>query len=128
MKLINLIFGDFRSIKWRTLAIAVPVTLLYPLARGIFSGGGLYSKLLFISDSLFIMSMILLLIGVVFTFIIAGDLDITKYVYSRSAQSKTKSFAEYKKDREAERGKMFNYPLFLGLIYLIISVIIGFII
>ena len=118
------IFGSFRSINPRTLAVFVPVSLAYPIIRGLFSKG---DPLTLISDALFIMSLVLILIGVVFTLYINGDFDITSFVAGRSVGKNKKEYTEFKKDRAAERSRAFNYPLFLGLIYLAASVFIAYV-
>lgn len=77
------------------------------------------------SDTLFITSLVLLLLGVLFTFSRFGDFDITRYVFRRGVDKNTKSYDEYKKDREYQRSETFNYPLFFGLIYLLTAGIIA---
>lgn len=116
------IFGSFKCIKLRTMLIAVPVTLAYPIIKAIISKT---NRLMVFSDTLFITSLVLLLLGVLFTFSRFGDFDITRYVFRRGIDKNTKSYDEYKKDREYQRSETFNYPLFFGLIYLLTAGIIA---
>ena len=116
------IFGSFKSIKLRTLLITVPLTLLYPIIKALISTA---NQLMIFADSLLIISLVLIAIGVLFTFTRFGDFDITRYVFRRGTSKDVKSFGEYKKDREDERSETFNYPLFFGLVYLAVSVFIS---
>lgn len=116
------IFGSFKCIKLRTILITVPVTLAYPIIKAIISKT---NRLMVFSDTLLITSLVLLLLGVLFTFSRFGDFDITRYVFRRGVDKNTKSYDEYKKDREYQRSETFNYPLFFGLIYLLTAGIIA---
>lgn len=119
------IFGSFKSIKWRTLLIVIPLTLAYPVAKALISAKN--NRLTILSDTLLIISLVLLALGVLFTFARFGDFDITKYIFRRGADKNAKTFEEYRKDQEQERRETFNYPLFFGLIYLAASFFIGFV-
>ena len=119
------IFGSFKSIKWRTLLIVIPLTLAYPVAKALISAKN--NRLTILSDTLLIISLVLLALGVLFTFARFGDFDITKYIFRRGADKNAKTFEEYRKDQEQERRETFNYPLFFGLIYLAASLFIGFV-
>ena len=116
------IFGSFKNIKLRTLLVTVPLTLLYPIIKALISSA---NQLMIFADSLLIISLILVAVGVLFTFTRFGDFDITRYVFKRGTDKNAKSFGEYKKDRENERSETFNYPLFFGLVYLVISIFIS---
>ena len=84
------------------------------------------NKLVVFSDSLFITSLILIALGVISVFIRFGDFDITGYVFRRGVKKDVKSFREYKKDKEDERKETFNYPLFFGLVFLLVSGLVAF--
>ena len=116
------IFGSFKNIKLRTMLIVVPLTLAYPVGKALISSE---NRLMIFSDTLLIISLLLLAFGVLFTFARHGDFDITRYIFHRGVDRNTKSFEEYKKDREAARSETFNYPLFFGLIYLAVALFIG---
>ncbi len=118
MKLLIKIFGSFRSVRLPVLLTAVPLTLAYPAAKALISSK---NRIMIFSDSLLIISLVLIAMGVLFTLTRFGDFDITKYVFRRGTDQNAKPFAEYKKDREEERKSTFNYPLFFGLVYLAVS-------
>lgn len=118
------IFGSFKNIKLRTMLIVVPVTLAYPVIRAIISKA---NRLTVFSDALFITSILLIFLGVLFTFTRFGDFDITRYIFHRGVNKEAKPFGEYKKDREDFRDETFNYPLFFGLTYLSLSAFISFV-
>ena len=65
-------------------------------------------------------------LGVISVFIRFGDFDITGYVFRRGVKKDVKSFREYKKDKEDERKETFNYPLFFGLVFLLVSGLVAF--
>ncbi|MBO4429225.1 MAG: DUF3899 domain-containing protein [Clostridia bacterium] len=118
------IFGNFKKINILALLIAVPVTLAYPVVKALISSA---NRLLIFSDTLLIISLVLIAIGVLFTFTRHGDFDITRYIFRRGVDKNAKSFEEYKKDLEAGRSETFNYPLFLGLIYLAVAMFVAFV-
>ena len=118
------IFGSFKSIKIRTLLIVIPLTLAYPIIKACISSA---NRLMIFSDTLLIISLVLLAFGVLFTFARFGDFDITRFIFHRGTDKNAKSFQDYKKDREDVRKETFNYPLFFGLIYLAVSLFIAFV-
>lgn len=118
------IFGNFKSIKIRTLLIVVPITLAYPIAKALISSE---NRLMIFSDTLLIISLVLIALGVLFTFTRHGDFDITRYIFRRGVDKNAKTFEEYKKDLEYQRSETFNYPLFFGLIYLAVSFFVAFV-
>lgn len=118
------IFGNFKNIKIRTLLIALPLMLAYPVAKALISSS---NRLMIFSDTLLIISLLLIALGVLFTFTRFGDFDITRYIFRRGTDKNAKSFGEYKKDREEQRKETFNYPLFLGLVFLVVSVFIAYV-
>ena len=117
------IFGSFKSIKPLTIAVALPISLAYPIIKSVVTSS---NKLVVFSDSLFITSLILIALGVISVFIRFGDFDITGYVFRRGVKKDVKSFREYKKDKEDERKETFNYPLFFGLVFLLVSGLVAF--
>ena len=102
--------------------IVVPLTLAYPIGKALISSE---NQLMIFSDTLLIISLLLLAFGVLFTFARHGDFDISKYVFRRGTDKDAKPFKEYKKDLEDTRSETFNYPLFFGLIYLAVSLFVG---
>ena len=116
------LFESFKNIKPRTLAVAVPVTLAYPVIR---AAAAETDRMRIFSDALLIISLVLILFGVLFSFYKKGDFDIMSYMLRRSAEKNVKPYEEFKKDRDDERRKIFNYPLWLGIVYLIAASSIG---
>ncbi len=116
------LFESFRNIKLRTLAVAVPVTLAYPAIR---AATAEHDRMRIFSDTLLITSLVLILFGVLFSFYKKGDFDIMSYMLRRSAEKNVKPFEEFKKDSDDERRKIFNYPLWLGILYLTVASAIG---
>lgn len=104
--------------------IAVPATLAYPIGKALISS---YNRLMIFTDALFIISLILLVLGVLFTFTRFGDFDITRYVFQRGFGKDAKTFKDFKQDREDFRAETFNYPLFFGLVYILLSIFITFV-
>ncbi len=117
------IFGSFKKINPRVLPVFIPVTLAYPAVKALLASS---NKLTVFSDVLLIISLALIIVGVVLTFARHGDFDITRYVFRRGVDKNAKSFEEYRKDREEQRGESFNYPLFFGLIYFALSLLIAY--
>ena len=65
--------------------------------------------------------------GIIYTFILKGDFDISEYVFRRGSKNEQQqSFTVYEADRKEKREALFNYPLFLGIFYFIITVIISY--
>ena len=118
------IFGSFKNIKLRTLLITIPISLAYPIVKALISK---VNRLMIFADTLFITSLVLLGLGVLFTFTRFGDFDITRYIFYRGVNKNAKSFSDYKQDREDFRSETFNYPLFFGLVYLSVSLFITYV-
>ncbi len=117
------IFGNFKSIRLRTMVIVVPLTLAYPVGKALISSS---NRVMIFSDTLLIISLVLIAIGVLFTFTRHGDFDISRYVFRRGVDKNAKPFDAYRKDLEDRRSETFNYPLFFGLVYLAASILIAF--
>ena len=58
-----------------------------------------------------------------------GDFDISSFVFKRGTRREDKqSFQAFKEDLEQKRQEAFNYPLFLGIVYLIVAALIAYLI
>ena len=110
----------FKNLKLKNLIIDVIICLLYPIAKLIKT-----KSLLVFSDSLTYIGLFLIIIGVVNSFFIHGDFDITGFIASRAFNKNSKDFDAYMKDQEAIRKGSFNYPLLCSIIVLIIAYISG---
>lgn len=118
------LFESFRNINWKTVAVFVPVSLAFPVIRAIIAD---MNKLAVFSDVLFITACILIVIGIFFSFYKHGDFDMTKFVVKRALDTNPKDYPEYMKDQIAQRASLFNYPLFFGIVYLLLSIVTAFI-
>ena len=111
-----------RKPKPGTLLAHVLVTLAYPAARALTEP---QNRLLLFTDAMTIIAIVLLVCGIVYALILRGDLDISEYIFSRGLARGGKSFEAWKADKKEEREEAFNYPLFLGIVYLIVSAVIA---
>ena len=93
----------------------VIITLGYPAARAFIAE---QNKLQLFSDAMTITGMVLIIGGLIYSFVLHGDFDIGGFVMT--------NFGKYKAKQEAARMKTFNYPLFLGILYLIVSAVIAY--
>lgn len=115
----------FQNLKPQTLFTHVIVTLLYPLARAITASS---QRLLIFSDCLTIIAAVLLIAGIVYSFYLHGDFDISSFVMRRAQSNAPKqTFEAYKANQKERREASFNYPLFLGIVYIAVSLIIAYV-
>lgn len=115
----------FKNIKPQRLLTHVIVTLLYPLARAIMASS---QRLLIFTDCLTIIAAVLLIAGIVYSFYLHGDFDISSFVMRRARSNAPKqTFEAYKANQKERREASFNYPLFLGIVYIAVSLIIAYV-
>ena len=109
-------FKRLKNIQPANLAAHVLVTLAYPAFRGLTAQK---NGLLLFTDAMTIIALVLVVCGVVYALVLRGDLDVSGFVVSRGLRGGgEKSYRAYKADRKEEREEAFNYPLFLGIVYL----------
>lgn len=116
----------FRAIKPRLLIVQLVITLAYPIAKAAISE---HNRLLIFTDSLTIIAALLLIVGVVYRLYQRGDFDISGFALKRGVQrdrAKKQSFDAYMDDKKHEREESFNYPLFLGLVYIAVALILAY--
>ena len=112
----------FKNIKPQTLLTHVIVTLLYPLARMVMASS---QRLLVFTDCLTIVAAILL---IVYSLYLHGDFDISSYVMRRARSNAPKqTFEAYKANQKERREASFNYPLFLGAVYMAAALFIAYV-
>lgn len=118
-------FRRFKNIKVKYLIIHLIVTLAYPAARAITATK---NKLQFFTDAITIIGILLILIGVFYSFYLHGDFDRTSYVFQRSLSRGgiVKPYEAYQADSKQRREDGFNYPLYLGILYIIVSAILAY--
>ena len=96
------------------------ISMLYPLLRFFMKGMNMVA----FSDSCLIMAALFLLWGIVYSLVLHGDFDITAYIAKRSIlKQRNESFTEYLQEQKEKREDKFNYPLYNGLILLLIALI-----
>ena len=101
-----------KNIKARDLIINLLVAFAYPLARAIKSE----NHMLAFSDACTYIGLALLIIGLINTFFLHGDFDITGYIASNAMNKEKKDFSIYMEEQETKRKESFNYPLFSSII------------
>ena len=115
--------GKFKNIKPRLLFTHLLVTLAYPAARALTAERG---GLLLFTDAMTITGLVLIICGVVYALYLRGDFDITAFELRRGAgEEGQKNYKAYLADAKEKREEAFNYPLFLGIIYLLVSGVIA---
>ena len=116
----------FKNIKIKVLLIHVMITLMYPVAKTAISS---YNKLLIFTDTMTYMGLLLLIGGVFYALYLKGDFDVSGFFFKRSTQKEPKqSYYEYMEETIIKREEAFNYPLFLGLVYLAAAILIAYVI
>ena len=119
-------FLRFKNIKIRVFIVHLVITLFYPVAKALISE---YNRLLIFSDSLTIIGLLLIALGIGYTFVLHGDFDRTGFVFMRGMKSKEpKTYREYTDDAESKREDAFNYPLFLGILFILVSVFMTYVV
>ena len=102
----------------------VIITLGYPAARAFIAER---NKLQLFTDAMTIIAMAMIIGGIVYALALRGDFDISAFVMRRGMKrDDTQNFQKYKDDRNKKREASFNYPLFLGILYLIISAVTAY--
>ncbi len=112
----------FRNLKWSSLVVHMLITLAYPVAKALLSSR---NRLLVFTDALTILALVLLAGGVVVSLFLHGDFDITGFALRRGIR-REKDYSAYLADKKEKREAAFNYPLFLGLVYLLLSGILAY--
>lgn len=116
----------FKNIKPQTLLTHAVVTLLYPFARAVMASS---QRLLIFTDCMTIVAAILLIAGVIYSLYLHGDFDISSYVMRRARSNAPKqTFEAYKANQKERREASFNYPLFLGVVYMAAALFIAYVI
>ena len=116
-------FKRFKNIKPSTLLIHLIVTLAYPAAKAALAP---VNQLQVFIDVMTIIALMLLFIGVFYSLFIRGDYDISGFFLRRGMKQGEKNFDAYESDMKEKREAVFNYPLFLGLLYLIVAALVAY--
>lgn len=111
-----------KNIRLRPLLSHLIITMGYPVVRALLAEE---KRLLLFTDALTIVGMMLLAGGVFYSMYIHGDYDVTGFVLKRGRRGENQTFSAYMADRKEKRADAFNYPLFLGIVYLALSAVIA---
>ena len=111
-----------RKPKPGTMLAHMLVTLAYPATRALTAPR---NKLLLFTDAMTIIAMVLLVCGIVYALVLRGDFDISGFAFIRGLRGGGKNYDAYRADRKEEREEAFNYPLFLGILYLLAAAVIA---
>lgn len=115
----------FQNIKPRVLITHILMTLLYPLARTLMASS---QRLLVFTDALTVIAALLLIAGVVYALFLHGDFDISSFVMRRGMKNAPKqTFEAFMANQKERREDSFNYPLFLGIVYIAAALIIAYV-
>lgn len=117
-------FKKFKNIRTNSLMYCLACGLSYPIIKAAISK----NKLVVFSDACLLIGFVLIIVGVIYNFVLKGDLDITSFIAKRSfTKNRNMDFDTYIENRQKEREHSFNYPLFVGFIEIIISFLVSLI-
>jgi hypothetical protein len=127
-------FLNPKRIKLRPLITHLIISLAYPMVK-VFTATD--NRLLIFMNILTIVGLLLMVIGIIYSMNLHGDFDISRYYLKRGVRSfrmfapppseemkQKQNPAEYLDECRKKREDAFNYPLFLGIIYVLISVVV----
>ena len=113
-----------KKFRLRPFLIHLIVTLLYPVFRAVIAEE---DKLLIFTDAITIIGLVMIAGGIIYALFLHGDFDISGYLLKRGVQKEPKqNFNAYLFDVYEKREEAFNYPLFVGLIYLAVALILSY--
>lgn len=108
----------------KSLSIGLMIVLLYPLTKAYTSVNHIGA----FSDSCLIIGLIMSLIGVFNSLRLHGDYDITTFITRWTVfKNKELTFDEYVNEKNKNREGIINYPLYIGIILIIFSIIAAYI-
>ena len=116
-------FKRFKNIKLWVIVAHLIVTLAYPAIKASISE---YNRLMIFNDALTIVGLILVIVGLFYSFVLHGDFDRVRYVFMRGINRESSPYGKYDQDSRQKREDSFNYPLFLGIIYVVVSIIVAY--
>lgn len=126
-----------KNIRPSLLLAHVIITLAYPAAKAFTAAR---NHLQIFTDAMTVIALILVILGIFYSMVLHGDFDVSSFYLQRGVKGLTSrlfsgrgAMAEPKKDiteflREAREGReeSFNYPLFLGIVYLLAAAVIAY--
>lgn len=131
-------FKRMKNIRPSMLISHLIITLVYPLAAALRAE---QNRLLVFTDAMTIVSLLLVIVGIIYSLVLHGDFDVSNYYLQHSGRSIARRFAvrrgaqmqqeediaKFISDAREKREGSFNYPLFLGIVYLLAAVIIAYV-
>ena len=117
-------FKSFKNTKPKPLLISVFITLLYPTLRAISAP---INRLQLFTDAVTYTSLGLMFFGIFYSMVLHGDHDIGAFTVSKlSKKADKQSFKAFMENQREKRADAFNYPLFLGVVYFLVSIVIAY--
>ena len=128
-------FRKLKKIRPGPLVAHLVITLAYPAVRAFTAAD---NRLLRFANAVTVVGLILLIVGVIYSMNLHGDFDISRYYLQRGMRSTFRFYtprrqelldseqgpAEFLNDLKEKRANAFNYPLFLGILYVLASIIV----
>ena len=112
----------FKNFKMKRFIPSLVILLAYPAVKTVISE----HKALVFSDTVFVVSLFLVIFGVIHNLYIKGSFDNTTFVIDRFMHRQTsKTYEAYMKDIKERRKDSFNYPLFTGFIGILLSILVS---
>ena len=108
-----------KNIKVKYLIPNLILAFAYPIIKAFTSE----KHLLAFSDGCTYIGLAFLITGIVNSFFLHGDLDITGYVAERAITGEKEDFEQYMTKKKEKRKESFNYSLFSALILFLIAFI-----
>lgn len=133
----NTMIKKLKNIRPSLLLVHMIITLGYPAAKAFTAAG---NRLLIFTDAMTVIGLILVILGVVYSMVLHGDFDLSSFFLQRGVKSLTsrlfsgraaeaepkKDITEFMQDAREAREESFNYPLFLGIVYLLAAAVIAY--
>ena len=114
---------NFRKLRPRPLIVHLIVTLLYPAFRAFTAEK---NGLLVFTDALTVTGLVMIIGGIIYALFLHGDFDISGFLLKRGVQKEpTQTYRAYLYEVYEKRERAFNYPLFVGLLYVVISILLA---
>lgn len=111
----------FKKFKLSSFIASTIISFAYPIIK-VFSIEN--NKLTVFSDSCFIVGLLFTIFGIFNSLYLHGDFDITTFIARKSfLKQKNETYSEYKENLKEKREGSFNYPLFNGILLIIIAII-----
>lgn len=115
--------NPFKNFKFSSFIANFSFAISYPIIKTIVTDG---NKMVIFSDTILIMALVFIIVGVIYSFVLHGDLDITSFVAKRTlSRNSNLSYEKFTEDNKNKRKGSFNYPIFVGIVCIIISYIVS---